>query len=56
MVRSNHGVVSISINGFTMIDCSHHGSMSDRELSLALYIQDKNISRKLCIHNNILSD
>ena len=32
----------------------HHSSVNDCELSLAIYVQIKNISRKSCIRDNIL--
>ena len=48
MVWSSPSVVAISINGFY---CS---SMNNRELSLMIYVQGKNISRKSYIHESIL--
>ena len=58
MVWSSYSVVAISINGFyrgqSQGQSLHHGSANDRELSLAIYVQGKNISKKSCIHKNIL--
>ena len=48
MVWSSPSVVAISINSFY---CS---SMNNRELSLMIYVQGKNISRKSYIHESIL--
>ena len=42
--------VAISINSLPL----HRGSINERKLSLAIYVQGKNISRKSCIHENIL--
>ena len=36
---------------FSMVDCN---SVDKCELSLAIYVQGKNILRKSCIHKNIL--
>ena len=54
MVRNSYSVVAININGFYCGQLLHHGSVNDRELSLAIYFQGKNISRRSCIHENIL--
>ena len=48
MVQSNYSVVAISIYGLPL------SIVSKCELSLAIYLQGKNISRKSCIRKNIL--
>ena len=54
MARSSYSVVAISINR-SDDPLLNHGSDNERELSLAIYyVQGENISRKSCIHENIL--
>ena len=46
--------VAIGINIFYHSWVLHCGSMNECKLLLAIYVQGKNISRKSCIHKNIL--
>ena len=55
MVRSSYSVVAINIKGFYCGRSLHHGNVNNRELLLAIYVKGKNISRRSCIHENILS-
>ena len=50
-----YSLVVIRINGFYHGQALHHGSINECELSLAIYVQGKNILRKSCVHENILT-
>ena len=53
MVWSSYSVVAIGIIVYHS-QSLHRGSINELELSLVIYVQGKNISRKSCIHKNIL--
>ena len=55
MARSSYSVVAITINSLPCSIAPLHGSINERELSLAIYAQGKNISRKSCTHENIFT-
>ena len=54
MVQSSHIVVTTSISSLYWCRTLHHGSVNECELSLAIYVQDKNISRKSSVHEKVL--
>ena len=60
MVRSSYSVVALSINSLPRsipqsIIAIPRGSVNERKLLLAIYVQGKNIPRKSCIHENIFT-
>ena len=54
MVQSSYSVVVLSINSLRLSITLLWYNVNERELLLVIHVQGKNISRKSCIHENIL--